>query len=64
MERKETGYALEIKNLSVEFRTRERTVYAVNGLDLKIKKGQTLGLVGEPLFWYTAIKNRIKSLTY
>ena len=47
MERKETGYALEIKNLSVEFRTRERTVYAVNGLDLKIKKGQTLGLVGE-----------------
>jgi len=41
------AYALEIENLSVEFRTRDRTVYAVNGLDLKIKKGQTLGLVGE-----------------
>lgn len=43
----ETPYALEIEDLSVEFRTRNRTVYAVNGLDLKIKKGQTLGLVGE-----------------
>ena len=43
----ENPYALEIENLSVEFRTRDRTVYAVNGLDLKIKKGQTLGLVGE-----------------
>ena len=43
----ETPYTLEIENLSVEFRTRNRTVYAVNGLDLKIKKGQTLGLVGE-----------------
>lgn len=43
----ETPYTLEIEDLSVEFRTRNRTVYAVNGLDLKIKKGQTLGLVGE-----------------
>ena len=43
----ETPYALEIENLSVEFRTRNRTVYAVNGLDLKIRKGETLGLVGE-----------------
>lgn len=43
----ETPYALEIEDLSVEFRTRDRTVYAVNGLDLKIRKGETLGLVGE-----------------
>ncbi len=43
----EPSYALEIENLSVEFRTRERTVYAVNDLNLKIRKGQTLGLVGE-----------------
>ena len=28
----ETPYALEIEDLSVEFRTRDRTVYAVNGL--------------------------------
>ena len=39
--------ALEIENLSVEFRTDDRTVYAVNGLNLTIRKGQTLGLVGE-----------------
>lgn len=38
---------LEIKDLSIEFRTRNRTVYAVNHLDMEIKKGQTLGLVGE-----------------
>lgn len=43
----ETPYALEIEDLFVEFRTRNRTVYAVNGLDLKIRKGETLGLVGE-----------------
>lgn len=43
----ETPYALEIEDLCVEFRTRNRTVYAVNGLDLKIRKGETLGLVGE-----------------
>ena len=39
----ETPYALEIEDLSVEFRTRDRTVYAVNGLDLKIRKGETWG---------------------
>lgn len=29
---------LEIKDLSIEFRTRNRTVYAVNHLDMEIKK--------------------------
>ncbi len=38
---------LDIHDLSVEFRTDDRTVYAVNHLNLSIKKGQTLGLVGE-----------------
>lgn len=39
--------ALEIKGLRVEFRTAEGIVKAINGLDLELKKGSTLGLVGE-----------------
>lgn len=38
---------LEIKNLSVEYETEIATVYAVNGLDLELNYGETLGLVGE-----------------
>lgn len=39
--------ALEIQNLVVEYRTRDSVVQAVNGLNLIIKKGKALGLVGE-----------------
>ncbi|MDR1732395.1 MAG: ABC transporter ATP-binding protein [Synergistaceae bacterium] len=38
---------LEIENLHVEYRSDENTVFAVNGLNLRLKKGITLGLVGE-----------------
>lgn len=38
---------LEIKNLKVEYRTLEGIIYAVNGLNLKIKEGSAYGLVGE-----------------
>ena len=38
---------LRISNLSVEFKTERATVYAINGLDLTIHKGESLGLVGE-----------------
>ena len=38
---------LDIKNLSVEYRTEDATVYAVDGLSLSLGKGETLGLVGE-----------------
>ena len=38
---------LEVKNLSVEYDTEISSVYAVNGLDLDLNYGETLGLVGE-----------------
>jgi len=38
---------LSIRNLDVRYTTDNGTVQAVSGLNLSIKKGQTLGLVGE-----------------
>ena len=38
---------LQIKNLSVEFRTFDGTVKAINNLNLELEKGKTIGLVGE-----------------
>lgn len=38
---------LDVENLNISFTTDEETVYAVNGVSLKIEEGKTLGLVGE-----------------
>ncbi len=43
----ETRYALDIRDLFVEFHTEDGLVKAVNGATLAIEKGKTLGLVGE-----------------
>ena len=43
----ENNNLLEIKNLVVQFHTDDAIVHAVNGVDLTLKKGETLGLVGE-----------------
>ena len=50
---------LEVKNLSVEYDTEISTVYAVNGLDLDLNYGETLGLVGETGAGKTTITNLI-----
>ncbi|MFQ5444755.1 MAG: ABC transporter ATP-binding protein [Nitrospinales bacterium] len=41
------SYLLEIKNLSTYFDTDDGVVQAVRGVDLQIKNGETLALVGE-----------------
>jgi len=38
---------LTIKNLQVEFNTYKGTVHALNGVNLSVKKGEIVGLVGE-----------------
>lgn len=43
----EKNLCLDIQNLSVEYRTSDGVTKAINGVDLQIEKGKTLGLVGE-----------------
>jgi peptide/nickel transport system ATP-binding protein len=38
---------LEIRNLAVEYHTDDAVIHAVNNINLMVKKGETLGLVGE-----------------
>lgn len=42
-----TENLLEIKNLHVMYRTDDEDIYALNGVNLSVEKGKTLGLVGE-----------------
>lgn len=45
IEKKE--YVLEVDDLTVHYEMEKETVKAVNGINLKLEKGKTLGLVGE-----------------
>lgn len=42
-----SNVALEVNNLVVEYQLDDETVQAVNGINIVIEKGKTLGLVGE-----------------
>jgi len=56
---------LEIRNLSVEYHTDEAVIYATNNIDLSVKKGETLGLVGETGAGKTTIaKSILRILPY
>lgn len=43
----EEEYVLDIQDLVVHYELEDETVEAVNGISLRLKKGQSLGLVGE-----------------
>jgi oligopeptide transport system ATP-binding protein len=42
-----TDKLLQVKNLGVQFTTNDGLVYAVNGLNFELGRGETLGIVGE-----------------
>ena len=44
---KQNDALVEVKDLAVEFKTERATVHALNGVSLQIRRGESLGLVGE-----------------
>lgn len=47
MKEKKDGLLLDIQNLEVVYKTDLETVQAINGIEIRIGKGKTFGLVGE-----------------
>src|ERR1700741_433634 len=39
--------AVEVVDLAVRFRQRERTIHAVNGVSFRLARGEVLGILGE-----------------
>ena len=56
---------LEIRNLAVEYHTDDAVIYAVNNINLEVKMGETMGLVGETGAGKTTIaKSILRILPY
>ena len=53
---------LSIKDLVVEYTQGKDVIHAVNGIDLDLEKGRTLGLVGETGAGKTSIAKAILRL--
>ena len=53
------GKLLEVKNLKVQFETSDGIVKALNGIDISLDEGMTLGLVGETGAGKTTLAKRI-----
>lgn len=45
----EKNYVLKVDNLSVSFHTVSGIVNAVRGVNLELRKGETIAIVGEPV---------------
>ncbi len=55
----ERDILLEIRDLAVEYHTDEAIIYAINHINLSVKKGETIGLVGETGAGKTSIARSI-----
>ncbi len=53
---------LKIDNLSVNYRMRKETIYAVKNINFDVKKGEILGLVGESGSGKSTLGNAIINL--
>jgi peptide/nickel transport system ATP-binding protein len=53
---------IEVENFSVNFETDEGTVKALDGINLSIRKGETIGLLGESGSGKTTLANAIISM--
>ena len=53
---------LKIQNLSVNYKMRKETVYAVKNINFDVKKGEILGLVGESGSGKSTLGNAIINL--
>ena len=53
---------LKINNLSVDYQMRKETVYAAKNVNIKVNKGEILGLVGESGSGKSTVGNAIINL--
>ena len=58
----ENDVILQVKDLQVEYRTDDATIYAVNGVDLTVRRNMTVGLVGETVAGKTTTALSIMNL--